>query len=204
MPAATIVVSSQPAEVLQTGDSLAFFFTDSSYAKFATSMGMGAYPSQIFFDLVSAPDAPAGQFTVALESVDGSSSSMFPGLVEWTSGMVETSEYYGTASVLQDSLTLSSTLSQEIFAGSEAELILSYTGPDVTVGLPGYSLEQDLTISLAGGPLSIGAMEYGVTLDDGADPPATAPEPGSAALVFGVGMSLCAISLVLKRFGRSR
>lgn len=204
MPAATVYVSSQTTQVLQSGDSLAFLFTDSSYARFASGMGMAAYPSQIFFDLISAPVGAAGQFTVELESEDGSDSSLFPGSAQWTSGVVATSEYSGTASVLADCLTLSSTLSQQIFAGSDAELILTYTGPDVTVGLPGYSLKNDLSISLTGGPLSIGAMDYSVTLDAGASSASAAPEPESGGLLLALGMLLCAISVVLKRFGRSQ
>jgi hypothetical protein len=206
-PAATIDVSSQTTQVLQSGDSLAFLFTDSSYAQRAASMGLPADPSQIFFNFISAPAAGAGQFTIELESEDGSASTMFPGAVKWTSGVVETSGYYGAASVLLDSLTLSSTLSQEIFAKSEAELILTYTGPDITIGLPGNSLKHDLTVSLAGGPLSIGALDYSVTLDSAGDLApdlaSSAPEPDSAALIFGAGILLCAVSLALKRFGRS-
>jgi len=197
--AATIDVSLQTSQVLQSGDSLAFLFTDSSFAQFASGMGLAAYPSQIFFNLISSPVGSAGQFTVELESENGSASSMFPGPVEWTSGVVQTSVYSGTASVLTDSLTLTNTLSQGIFAGSEAELILTYTGPGVTVGLTGNSLKRDLTISLMGGPLSIGAMDYDVTLDQGAA--SAAPEPDSA-LIFAVGMSLCAVSFALKRFRR--
>jgi hypothetical protein len=201
--AATVDVSMQTTQALQSGDSLAFLFTDASYARLALSMGMSPYPSQIFFDLMSAPVGAAGQFTVELESEDGSASAPFPGPVQWTSGVVMTSEYSGSASVLTDSLTLSSALSQQIFATPDADLILTYTGPDITVGLPPYSLKNDLYVSLTGGPLTIGAMVDGVTLDE-ADPASAAPEPNSAALTFGAGMLLCAISLVLKRFGRSQ
>jgi hypothetical protein len=69
------------------------------------------------------------------------------------------------------------------------------------VGLPGYSLEHILSITLAGGPLTIGAMNYGVTLTDAAS---TAPEPDSAALAFAAGMFFCAISFAMKRYRKSR
>jgi len=204
MHADTIDVTSLKTQELESGDSLAFLFTDSSYAQFASGMGMPAYPSQIFFDLISAPVGSAGQFTVALESGDGSASSVSLAPVDWSIGVVETSEYGGTASIVTDSLTLSSTLSQAIFAGSWAELILKYTGPDVTVGLPGYPLKNDLTISLVGGPLSIGALDQDVTLNDGLDPASVVPEPDSGMLIVVVGLLLCAISLAIKRFGISR
>ena len=91
-------------------------------------------------------------------------------------------------------------LSQEIFAGAETELMPTYTGPDVTVGFPGYSLKHDLTISLANGPLSVGATDYEVMLSDNAS--VTAPEPDSDSMLVTTGLLLCAILWALKRFGR--
>jgi hypothetical protein len=202
LPANTIDVSLQPVQLLQSGDSLTFVFTDISYAQHAAAMGMAASPSQIFFSLISAPVGSTGQFTAGVESADGSASTIFPGPVGWTSGAVELSGYDGAASVLMGSLTLSNTLSQQIFAGSEAELTLMYAGPDVTVGLPGYSLKNDVTITLAGGGLSVGAMDYGVTLTS--DEGVIAPEPDPVAMLVIAGVLLCAASGALKRFGRLR
>jgi hypothetical protein len=200
--ATTIDVSSQPAQVLQSGDSLTFLFSDSSYAQHATALGMAASPSQIFFNLISVPLDSAGQFTAAVESADGSASALFPGPLQWTSGVVQASGFDGAASVLVGSLMLSSALSQEIFEGTEAELTLLYVGPDITVGLPGYALRNDLTISLAGEGISVGAMDYGVTLSSGEA--IVAPEPDPAAMLFAMGVLLCALSGALRRFGRLR
>jgi len=206
LPATTIDVSTQSAQLLQSGDSLEFLFTDSSFAQHASAMGMAASPSQIFFNLISAPvgalQFTTGQFTAELESADGSDFALFPGPVAWSSGLVQTSEYDGPASVLMGSLMLSSTLSQQIFAGSEAELTLTYAGPDVTVGLPGYSLKNDLRISLAGEGLSVGAMDYGVTISSGEA--VAAPEPDPLAMLVATGVLLCAASGALKRFVRPR
>jgi hypothetical protein len=202
LPATTIDVSSQATQLLQSGDSLTFLFTDSSYALHASATGMASSPSQIFFNLISAPVGSAGQFTAGVESADGSASALFPGPLGWTSGVVQTSGYYGPASVVVGSLMLSSALSQEIFAGSEAELTLTYAGPDVTVGLPGYSLENDLTISLAGASLSVGAMDYGVALSSGQG--VTVPEPNPVAMLVATGVLLCVVSGALKRFGGPR
>jgi hypothetical protein len=201
LPASTIDVSLQPTLLLQSGDSLTFVFTDTGYVRDASAMGMAPSPSQIFFSLISAPFGSAGLFTAGVESADGPASAMFPGPLRWTSGMVQTSEYDGPASVLMGNLTLSSTLSQQIFAGSEAELTLTYAGPDVTVGLPGYSLKDDLRISLAGGDISVGAMDYSVTLSNGG---AAAPEPQPVAMLVATGALLCALSGALKRFVRHR
>jgi hypothetical protein len=204
LSATPIDVSLQPSLLLQSGDSLTFLFTDCSYAQHALAMGMAGSPSQIFFNLISAPVGSTGQFTAGVESADGSVSALFPGPVGWTSGEVQTSGYYGPASILTDSLMLSSTLSQEIFAGSDAELTLTYAGPDITVALPGYSLENDLTITLAGSSadesLSVGAMDYSVMLSSGQS--VIAPEPDPVAMLVATGVLLCAVSLALKRFGR--
>jgi hypothetical protein len=206
LPATTIDVSMQTTQTLQSGDSLEFLFMDSSYAQHASAMGMAASPSQIFFNLISAPlgafQFTTGQFTAGVESADGSASALFPGLAGWTSGLVQTSEYDGPASVLMGSLTLSSTLSQQIFAGPEAELTLTYAGPDVTLGLPGYSLKNDLRITLAGGGLSVGAMDYGVTMSSGEG--VAAPEPDPVAMLVATGLLLCAASGALRRLVRPR
>ncbi len=114
------------------------------------------------------------------------------------------SGYSGPASVASGSFTLSNALSQQIFAGPEAQLTLIYSGPDITVGLPGYSLKHDLTITLAGGPLSVGALDYGVTLAEAASSAVTAPEPASGALLIASGILLCLISAGLKLLRRAR
>jgi hypothetical protein len=202
LPATTVDVSLQPSVLLQSGDSLTFLFTDTSYAQHAAAMGMATSPSQIFFNLISAPVGSAAKFTAGVESTDGSASAIFPGSEDWSSGMVQLSGYDGPASVLMGSLALSTTLSQQIFAGSESELTLTYAGPDVTVGLPGYSMKNDMTITLAGGDLSVGAMDYGVTLTS--DKGVIAPEPDPVALLVSAGVLLCAASGVIKRFARVR
>jgi hypothetical protein len=202
LSATPIDVSLQPAVLLQSGDSLTFLFSDSSYAQHASAMGLATSPSQIFFNLISVPVDSAGEFTAAVESADGSASALFPGPLAWTSGTVQTSGYDGPGSILMGSLMLSSTLSQELFAESEAELTLTYEGPDVTVSLPGYSLENDLTISLASTSLSVGAMNYSVTLDSGGG--VTAPEPDPVVMLVTTGVLLCVVSGALKRFGKPR
>jgi hypothetical protein len=202
LSAKPIDVSLQPALLLQSGDSLTFLFSDSSYAQQAAAMGLAASPSQIFFNLMSLPVGSAGQFTAGVESADGSVSALFPAPLGWTSGVVQSSGYNGPASILMGSLMLSSTLSQELFAESEAELTLTYAGPDVTVSIPGYSLENDLTFSLAGVSFSVGAMDYSVTLDSGGG--VTAPEPDPVVMLVTTGVLLCAVSGALKRFGRPR
>ncbi len=207
-----IDVSSQTTQLLQTGDSLEFLFSDASYAARATAMGLSPYPSALSFVFVSTPEAEHGVFTAELESPDGDFSTAFPAPIAWTAGYMQNSAYSGAVSALVGSLTLSSSVSQELFSDSEAELILTYAGPDVTVGRPGAGLRQDLTLSLSGGPLSMGATVDSADFDDGrlaapsvlrtATTVAPTPEPEPIVLL-GTGIAFCALAGVLKRAQRA-
>lgn len=170
-------------------------------------------PGYLSFVFVSAAGSDRGAFTAELESPDGDFSAPFPAPIDWTGGYMQNSSYSGGVSALAGSLTLSSSLSRELFSDSEAELVLTYTGPDIAIGRPGATLRQDLTISLAGGPLSTGAMVYGVDLDTPNAPApavfrtfavvASAPEP-EPAMLLGAGAVFCALAGALKRFRKAR
>jgi hypothetical protein len=110
--------------------------------------------------------------------------------------MFQGAGYGGAVSVLDGSLQLSEALSQQLFGSSAAILTLLNTGPAVTVGLPPYTLQQDMTVSLEGGGLSVGAPLGGVALTDSPDPPdpPDVPEPGSAVLLPGGGALLWALA----------
>lgn len=202
LAAATIDVSSETTQLLQSGNSLSFLFTDGSYVQYALTLGLAPSPMQIFFNLSSSPDGSTGHFTAEVASADGSVSAVFPGPIGWSSGVVQSSEYSGLASVVSDSLTLSSALSQEIFATSGAELTLIYTGPDVMIGFPGDSLKNEFTISLASGPISVGVQDYEVTLTS--DGGVTTPEPNSVPMLVIAGVLLYAVSGLRKRSACSR
>ncbi len=99
--------------------------------------------------------------------------------------------------------------------------MLEYAGPDVSIGIPGFTLEQDFRAGLNAGGLSVGAMNYDLTLSDGfasggfsavgftqqSDSPV--PEPASARNVFAAAALLAGsgafrrVSPRLKRFARS-
>ena len=73
----------------------------------------------------------------------------------------------------------------------------------MTVGLPPYTLRQEMNVSLGGGGLSVGSPLGGVALvaSDPSDPPdppdpPDVPEPGSGLLLLGGGALLWAISRV--------
>jgi hypothetical protein len=202
LSAATIDVSYQTTQLLQTGDSLSFLFTDSSYATYATGLGLAPYPNSINYTFASSPLSAAGHFTAELQSLNGAVDAIFPGPIHWTSGYAQTSGYSGPISTLVDSLTLSGALSQALFSNAEAELILTYSGPDATVGMPGSTLRHDLDVSLLGSFLSIGGIVYSASLDNGSGG-ANTPEPSSALLVA-AGTAFCLLAVLLKRYDRPR
>ena len=205
LPASTIDVSYQATQSLQSGDSLVFDFSGRSFATITQSQGLSLYPTQIAFNFASAPVASDGEFTAMVESADGSASALFPDSLSWTSGMA----LGAPASIIAGCLTLSSDLSREIFSGQQAELILTYLGPDVTVGVTGASLKRDLNISLIGDSFSIGALDSGVWLTRSDEPmvksaAAPAPESGSGAMLAVAAAALYAISKTIKGFSKLR
>jgi hypothetical protein len=73
-------------------------------------------------------------------------------------------------------------------------LTLLNTGPALSLGMPPYTLQQDLNVSLGGSGLGVGAQLGGVALmADPPDPPGV-PEPGSGLLLLGGGALLWALS----------
>ena len=185
LSASTIDVSGQSTQTIQAGDSLVFLFSGTSYAKCAEGMDMSPYPGSVNFTFASMPVVGSGEFTAALESADGTAFAEFPNPVTWTSGYAQNSGYSGAISAVVETLALTPDLSQELFSGGAAELVLDYSGPAVTLGMSGSDMRQDIAISLVGGPLSIGGMVYSVGLDDdpivetNATQGSVAPEPGS-------------------------
>jgi hypothetical protein len=208
--AGTIDVSTQASVFLNTGDELSITVPSWNFSMDAANFGLPVYPTQVGFTFASVPEGSAGQFEVVLESRDGSVSLGAP--LSFITGIFQGTGYGGAVSVLDGSLQLSEALSQQLFGSSAAVLTLLNTGPAVTVGLPPYSLQQDMIVSLGGGGLSVGAPLGGVSLVDPPlggvapmdsldppDPPAV-PEPGSGLLLLGGGALLCALA----RLGRSK
>jgi len=197
--AGTIDVSGQVSALLDTGDALSFTVPSWNFGVHAAEFGLPAYPTQVEFTFVSDPLGPPAQFEVVLESGDDSVSVLFGALLSFVPGTFQGAGYSGPVSALQGSLHLSETLSQQLFGNSAAVLMLLNTGPAVTVGLPPYTLQQDLNVSLGGGGLSVGARLSGAALMDSSDPPIASdasdtPEPGSGVLLPGGGALLWALA----------
>jgi hypothetical protein len=215
--ASTINVSAQTSVVVHTGDTLVFQLFSWNLASNAAAFGLPAYPSGVNFAFVSAPLDGAGTFAATLESADKSVSASF-GDLTFATGHFQGNGYAGEVSTLQGYLPLSPVLSQELFNGSAAFILLRNEGPDVTLGLAPYVLRQDLYASLSDGPLSVGALPGPVNLETrgnegrsmslgGTASPADVSqvrEPRSGGLLLGGGVLLCVLSLVLARLSRGR
>ncbi len=207
--AGMIDVSLQSTQILKNGDSLEFLISSSSFANYAAAMGLSPDPASVNFTFMSMPVSATGQFVAELESPSESAYQLFPVAIGWTNGYAQNAGYSGAVSALVDTLPVSNALSPGIFAGGEAELVLTYAGPDINIGMPGRTLRQDLAVSFIDGPLSMGGMVYGVTLDDGLPGAfavqsnsitATAAEPDSALLMLISGAGMCLLAGTLKRF----
>jgi hypothetical protein len=217
--AGTIDVSSDTSATLETGDSLAFQVLSSSFSTDAQSFGLPIYPTAISFALTTAPLVGAGDFQATLQSADGSISVAWANPIAFTGGSLQSFGYSGAVSTANGYLQLSPQLSVSLFSASPI-LTLTYTGPDVTLGLASYSLRQDMHVSLGGGPLTVGALQGSVTLETpeslvltplvldlsgprgpsfgGFTTDPAVPEPGSALLFVG-GAALLGIFLMLGR-----
>jgi hypothetical protein len=215
--AATIDVSSMSSAVVHTGDTLVFQLLTWNFGVNAAPFGLPVYPTDVSFALVSAPLSVAPGFAATLESADRAVSVAFDSPT-FGPGYFQGSGYEGEVATLQGYLHLSPLLSEELFSAPSAVIALRNQGPDVTIGLPPYLLRQDLCASLSGGPLSVGAIPGFVELESqgngarllgfrgpvnfAAD--SQVPEPRSGGLLFGGGVLLCGLSVVLARVSRGR
>jgi hypothetical protein len=213
MPAATIDISSNTTTLIISGDTLKFQIVDSNFAMNAVAFGQSIYPDQILFSLASFPLVGAGNFQATLQSADGLSSVAFNNPLTFLDGTMQSSGYTGPISALNGYMHLSTGLSQALFTGDPV-LSLAYNGPDITLSLDPYTMQQELQFTLESGPLSVGAIEGSVTLQTpeqillrqasvppGADVSA-APEPESSMLSFGGGTLLVGLSWLARRRAR--
>lgn len=192
LAAGTIDVSAQVSALFNTGDTLSFTVPSWNFGINAAHYGLPEYPTSVGFVFVTASEDSLAQVEAVLVSGDGSVSVSFGAPLSFVPAMFQGSAYSGAVSVLEGSLQISETRSQQLFGSSPAVLILLNTGPALTLGLPPYTLQQDLNVSLGGSGLSVGAVPGGVTLDP-PDPP-DVPEPGSGLLLLGGGALLWALS----------
>ena len=187
-------VSAQVSALLNTGDALWFTVPSWNFGIDAAHYGLPEYPTSVGFVFVTVAEDSLAQFEAVLVSGDGSVSVSFGAPLSFVPALFQGSPYSGAVSVLEGSLQISETSSQQLFGSSPAVLILLNTGPALTLGMPPHTLQQDLNVSLGGSGLGVGAPLGGVALmADPPDPP-DVPEPGSGLLLLGGGALLWAFS----------
>jgi hypothetical protein len=158
--AADTIDPRQATVTLNPGDSLAFTFSESNYAVNAARFGASATPGSLSFTLATAVLSGAFDFSAALLAYDDSAGVLFSNEAV-TEGYFAGSRYTGEVSVASGSVNLSPADSAAIFGGSMAVLLLENTGAAVTLGLPPYSLAQDIPITLSGHTQSGGVLSVG-------------------------------------------
>ena len=191
LDAGSIDVSTEATAWLNPNDTLTFEIPFGTYSLAASQYRLSVYPTEVGIVFVSAPvDAP-GQFDAALQSADGSAEDAFGAALSFISGEYSSSGYTGytgPVSALQAVWHLPAGISGQIFGGSGAFLTLRNAGTAINIGLPGNTLAGDLSVTLSGGPLGVGALRGAVTFQDSA--PLVTPEPHGQALLTSAGALL--------------
>lgn len=195
LPAATLEpvpvdVSAATTQVLNPTDKLLFTVMAANYSAQASRRGLSSLPSLVSFQFVSMPEPAPGEFTAWWQAADGSLVAAFPGTLSWLTGQIQSFGYTGPVSVLYGSMALTSTAAAEMFAGGSATLVLENEGGPITVGLPPYTLGQDLTVTFSTRGLGVAGQ---VTGEQYLDPPPV-PEPPSGLILLAVGVGLCCVS----------
>jgi hypothetical protein len=179
LAAGTIVdVSTRTAQQMNPGDTLFFLVSDLSIAS-------GAIDS-VEFQFITQPIPSTAQFAAELTSRDGSISIAFAAL-DFQPGYFTGAGYRGPISSISGTVDLSPTLAEQIFQNTHATLVLENVGPSITVKLPGYTLAQDVSVSLSSGNTMAGAVTGGALYEDPPPPPDPTPEGDSGFLVAGAG-----------------
>ncbi len=203
LAASPINVTNQTTASLNPDDALFFTLATYGFAVNGAAFGISPYPALVSFSFVTSSPGPGGPFDAVLETPSGSVIAAFPGLLEFAPAQYQGAYYSGPAGEIEASLVLSPALSQQLFSGASAVLVLQNLGPTASVGLSSYTIPHDLTMSLSGGGLTTGAPVVEATLDD-PPPPGSAPEPGSGRLLAGEAALCWATAAVVKRARRRK
>lgn len=194
--------------ILNTGATLAFTISDRSFAIQSTRLEGPAAPIGVLFDFVTAPMSGPTLFDAELESVNGAASVSLGTGLRFAPGRFQGTFYSGGVDVLSGSVTLPIALSEELFAGSQAVLVLRNDGLPLTLGLAPYSTAQELEVSLDGGSFSTGAVvstrqplrRMALLAPSNEQPPQLAPEPDYGLACGGIGALFLAVAWGLNRF----
>jgi len=194
-------VSKDTSQLLNQQDKLLFTVSEYSYEANAAMRGLSALPTHITFEFISEQEAVPGDFTAWLESRDGSVEIEFPSTFSWLPGQFQSSGYTGPVSVLYGSTDLSSTMAAELFGTTSAVLVLENEGGEADVGLPPYTLGQDLSVSFSSSGFGVSGPVTGVRYQD---PPAGVPEPCYGRVLAVLGIVSWPVIQGAKRISRRR
>jgi hypothetical protein len=178
--AGTIVdVSNQSFIQMNTGDNLYFP---------VSNLGWLTDPESAEFQFITQSLDPCAEFQAELASPEGSMQLGFSS-VETATGVFAGSRYNGPITSLFGTLQFPPGISGQIFENTRATLILHNAGPPIWLGIPGYFLPQDLSLSLTASGSSVSAFTAGALYQN----PPPVPEAASWSL-------LAAGSLILALF----
>ena len=209
LSAGTIVnVSGNTTQQMNTGDRLYFLISN---------LSLPGELDHVQFLFATLPLDHQTRFAAELTSRDGSVAVSFPSVGEGE-GTFLGSGYSGAVSVIAAEMQLHPKVSASIFQNTRATLALENLGPAVNLRLPGYTLPQDLSVTLTSGNYSVGAVTAGALYEAwepidksgkiGTLPnvlaPVAAPEANSGLLLLGAGSILCTVSALLKRISHRR
>ena len=213
LSAGTIVnVSANTTQQMNTGDKLYFLISN---------LSLPGELDSVQFLFATLPLDHKARFGAELTSRDGSVAVSFPSVGE-IAGTFLGSGYNGAVTVIAAEMQLHSKVSASIFQNTRTTLVLENLGPAVTLRLAGYTLPQDMSVTLTSGNYSVGAVTAGALYEAwepdannaniGANigamanglAPIPAPEANSAWLLLGAGVFLCAGSGLLKRISHRR
>ena len=120
LAAGTIDVSAQVAALLDTGDTLSFTVPAWNFGIAAGNYGLPVYPTSVGFVFASTAEDSLAQIQAVLESGNGSVAVSFGAPLSFVPATFQGSGYRGAVSILDGSLQLSETLSQQLFGSSPA------------------------------------------------------------------------------------
>lgn len=208
LSAGTIVnVSGNSTQQMNTGDTLYFLISN---------LSLPGEIDSVQFLFATLPLDHTARFAAELTSRDGSVAASFHPVAD-IPGTFQGAGYVGPVTVITGDLQLGPKLSPAIFQNTRATLALRNVGPAVSFRLPGYTLPQDLSVTLTSGNYRVGAVPAGALYEawqPGAGggsfaplanvAPVAAPEANSGILLLAAGAILCAISALLKRISHRR
>jgi hypothetical protein len=216
--AGVIDVSSSESVLVSGGDTLSFELFTGSYRSAARQFGLALDPAVLRFALVTAPLTSGQEFSATLRSADSTVFLEQGGPLDFDFGTYASSRFQGDVSILQGQFLLDSREAGRLLQSRTLWLEFTNLGGNLELGLEPLTLGRSLYVSLSGGPLSVGALNGTVLLQqpdlrsssriivEGLQQNGftATPEPGSAWTMLLGGVLLLGFSASIRRLFRTR